>query len=242
MNTLITICARAGSKRLPGKNVKLFNGKPLMEWTIIQAKRILSEDLGGDFDIAVFSNIFFDKWMLKYHSKDCVPSIPYCYRPDELNGDDVPKLKVIRYGVDKSEKFFDKKYDIVIDLDVTAPCRLPEDIKNAYRQFLEHKPPTLFSAVPARRTPNFNQILQNRIGRLYTSLLNRPFGFFYDMNASIYIYDREWLNDEQIVHPVYSDSQIYVMQDWQAFDIDTPTDWEICEYLFRKHILEAHDW
>ena len=37
MKTLITICARAGSKGLPGKAMLEFNGKPLSEWTIEQA-------------------------------------------------------------------------------------------------------------------------------------------------------------------------------------------------------------
>ena len=34
MNILITICARAGSKGIPGKNTKLLNGIPLIEYTI----------------------------------------------------------------------------------------------------------------------------------------------------------------------------------------------------------------
>ena len=37
MNLLITICARGGSKGIPGKNIKLLNGKPLIEYTISSA-------------------------------------------------------------------------------------------------------------------------------------------------------------------------------------------------------------
>ena len=39
MNILISICARGGSKGIPGKNIKLLNGKPLIAYTIDVAKR-----------------------------------------------------------------------------------------------------------------------------------------------------------------------------------------------------------
>ena len=37
-NTIAIILARGGSKGIPGKNIKIFLGKPLVAWTIIQAK------------------------------------------------------------------------------------------------------------------------------------------------------------------------------------------------------------
>ena len=40
MNILITICARGGSKGIPGKNIKLIAGKPLIAYTIEQATRL----------------------------------------------------------------------------------------------------------------------------------------------------------------------------------------------------------
>ena len=40
MNLLITICARGGSKGIPGKNIKLLNGKPLIEYTLNSAQKI----------------------------------------------------------------------------------------------------------------------------------------------------------------------------------------------------------
>ena len=43
MKILITICARGGSKGLPGKNIKLLNGRPLIEYTIKNAKEISTD-------------------------------------------------------------------------------------------------------------------------------------------------------------------------------------------------------
>ena len=44
MNTLIIIPARGGSKGIPGKNIKLLDGKPLITYTIDIARSITSED------------------------------------------------------------------------------------------------------------------------------------------------------------------------------------------------------
>ncbi|MBR3989795.1 MAG: acylneuraminate cytidylyltransferase family protein, partial [Bacteroidales bacterium] len=40
MRTLITICARGGSKGIPGKNIKTIAGKPLMGYTIDCARKV----------------------------------------------------------------------------------------------------------------------------------------------------------------------------------------------------------
>ena len=39
MKILITICARGGSKGIPGKNIKIINGVPLIVYTIELAKK-----------------------------------------------------------------------------------------------------------------------------------------------------------------------------------------------------------
>ena len=51
MRTLITICARGGSKGIPGKNVKLLAGKPLIEYTFDIARQFKSNF--ADTDIAL---------------------------------------------------------------------------------------------------------------------------------------------------------------------------------------------
>ena len=51
----------------------------------------------------------------------------------------VPKLSVIKHAVINSEKHYKKKYDYVIDLDVTAPCRDADDIKKAFKKFQKSK-------------------------------------------------------------------------------------------------------
>ena len=54
MNILITICARGGSKGIPGKNIKMLNGKPLIGYTIDIAKRF--QEKHGNVEIALFTD------------------------------------------------------------------------------------------------------------------------------------------------------------------------------------------
>ena len=65
-------------------------------------------------------------------------------RPKKLSTNYVPKLSAIKHAVMKSEKHYKKKYDYVIDLDVTAPCRDANDIKKAFKKFQNRRKICLF--------------------------------------------------------------------------------------------------
>ena len=49
--------------------------------------------------------------------------------------DDSPKIPVIKHALEESEKKFNCKFDHIIDLDITAPLRNVEDIRQAYKIF-----------------------------------------------------------------------------------------------------------
>lgn len=119
------IPARAGSKRLPGKNMKLFCRKPLLYWTIDQAlacdfidEVIITTD---DKDIQERCEYF---WRL-YPSR-----IKVVNRPKELAQDDTPMWKVIEH----IGTLYDEDI-IVIVLQPTSPLRTSEDIRNACAMF-----------------------------------------------------------------------------------------------------------
>ena len=65
-------------------------------------------------------------------------------RPKKLSTNFVPKLSAIKHAVIKSEKYYKKKYDYVVDLDVTAPCRNANDIKKAFKKFQKSKTRLLY--------------------------------------------------------------------------------------------------
>jgi CMP-N,N'-diacetyllegionaminic acid synthase len=233
-NILVTICARGGSKGVKGKNIKSLNGKPLISYTINQAKEwnkakriVVSTDSD---DIAAIA--------MEYGAE-----VPF-RRPAELASDSAPKVPSIRHALIKSEEIFGMKFDIVVDLDPTSPIRKSDDIDNCLKIFNENKPKTLFSVVNCHKNPYFNMVEINEKGRYELSKkLSVGVGRrqdapkVYDMNASIYLYSREFLIDESNNFPICDDSLIYVMDDSSSYDIDREIDFKFIEFLLKENLV-----
>jgi len=227
MSTLITICARAGSKGLPGKHMRLFNGKPLIQWTIEQAIEcglgpvVVSSDDGGVIGTAMELGL------------------SVLLRPDDLARDDTPKLDVLRNIMSCYES------DILIDLDATNPCRTVEHILEAKWKFDNEKPDVLFSVTSAKKNPHFNQVeivcgdmpmlVFDNGEYITTRQAAEP---VWDMNSSIYIYDTKWLADLKNVHPVCFNSKAFVMPKYSFLDIDSIEDFVAAEALHRRYCIE----
>ena len=230
MNPLITVCAKANSEGLPGKNIRLLNGKPLIVWTVEQAKRWNRGEIVISTDSIDIAN-----WDL---------GVEKIYYPNErakelgIHQDDTPKVRVVREVLKYMESIAYVLFDPIIDLDVTNPCRTVGDIGNAYNLWLKTKPSTLFSVTPARKNPYFNQVEYLNSDCLGTAKQGRYFRrqdapLIWDMNCSIYIYSRGFLlmGDDRVIQP---DSVLYEMEPWQAYDIDNEIDFQIVECLTEK--------
>lgn len=231
-NLLITICARGGSKGVKGKNIRLLLGKPLIYYTIKQAK-----DWGKGRHIIVST----DSEEIAEIAKKCGAEVPFI-RPADLATEMAGKVGVIKHALKTSEEYYRERFDAVMDLDVTSPIRTREDLENAYRLFLDKKPKTLFSVVPAHRNPYFNMVEEVDNGNV---VLSKKGNFasrqqapkVYDMNASIYIYDRAFLQDENNVSPIGDNSIVYVMDDLSRTDIDSELDFKFIEFLMKEGII-----
>ena len=90
MNILCTICARAGSKGIKNKNIKLLNGKPLIYYTIQQAvkSKIFK-------NIVVSTDSKIQKISIKFGASS------WFLRQANLSGDNISKIKVIRDSLKK---------------------------------------------------------------------------------------------------------------------------------------------
>ena len=119
MKRLCTICARAGSKGVRSKNTRLIAGKPLLAHSLIQARA------SGLFDaIAVSSDSDHILAIARSYGATCLVQ-----RPDALAGDTAAKLPAIRHCLEQAEAQLGTRFDILVDLDATAPLRLREDIR-----------------------------------------------------------------------------------------------------------------
>jgi CMP-N-acetylneuraminic acid synthetase len=214
-----------------------FNGKPLIQWTVDNAKAWAS----STYRIAISTNLF---GILNHGIVTPAHYVHLLHRPYDLCQDDTPKLDVLRHAVKFYEKKFlgrHGKYDPIIDLDITNPCRTPQDIENCFRIFEKNRPKTLYSVTKARKNPQFNMVFED--GKLcvedagITRMQDTPKA--YDLNSCIYIYDRDWLMDESNLHPVTDRSEFYVMPDYAGVDIDTKYDFEVSEMFHKKYYLET---
>ena len=122
MNILVTIAGRGGSKGVPDKNIRPLAGKPLIAHSIEQAKK-----WGRAKHIVVSS----DSQKIIEVAKKYGALAPFV-RPNELAGDTADKLSVIRHALEESEKKYETKYDLVVDMDITAPLRKKNDLENMY--------------------------------------------------------------------------------------------------------------
>ena len=188
LKRICTIAARGGSKEVKNKNIREILNKPLLAHTIIQAK---NSDL---FECIAFSSDsdlilqLAEKWGADYLIK----------RPDELAKDDAPKIPVIQHCVTEVEKLLNKIFDTIVDLDVTAPLRKKGDIKAAVELFENTtEASNLVTGCRARKSPYFNLVELNENGyvrrsKSLNSLISgrQKSPLCYDMNASIYVYNR----------------------------------------------------
>ena len=158
-NILCTICARGGSKGVKNKNIKELNGKPLIAYTIEQAKDSnLFEHIVISTDSDDIANI-----AKKYGAE------VFFKRSEEMATDTAGKLDVIRDAFKRSEEYYNRTFDYLIDLDATAPLRSVEDIIDSFNQFKENNNDNLITAMPSRRSPYFNLVEQDKDGKVYLS-------------------------------------------------------------------------
>lgn len=233
MKILCTVCARGGSKGVPGKNIKLLNNKPLIAYTIETALKWGK----GDKVVVSTDSEEIAKVALQYGAE-----VPFL-RPSELAGDNTGKIAAIQHLVRFLESK-DEYYDIIIDLDVTAPLRSAEDLDGALNLFLNNDVNNVYSVCEARRNPYFNMVElmdNNRVKlckKIDETILSRQTApKVYDMNASIYVYKRDFLMNTDTCH---SDNTIaYIMPAERSIDIDNLLDFEIVEYLIKRGVVKV---
>lgn len=236
MEVLITICARGGSKGIPGKNIKMLAGKPLIAYTIKVAKNISAH---YNATIAIST----DDEQIKNVCKQLGLNTHY-KRPASLATDSAGKIDTIKDLLLFEENIAQKTFDYILDLDVTSPLRNSRDIKNAFQTIQQNNQAlTLFSVNNASRNPYFNMVEQADDGFFKTSKKLDTTTFttrqsapkVYELNASFYWYKREFFNQNHN-SPITNQSLIYIMPH-VCFDLDHPIDFDFLEFLIVQNKL-----
>jgi CMP-N,N'-diacetyllegionaminic acid synthase len=234
MEILITLCARGGSKGIPGKNIRLINGRPLIDLSIQVAKAFAAK---YHADIALST----DAESIKEVARQCGIDTTYT-RPAELATDKAGKIETIKDLLFSEQKKNNKSYEFILDLDVTSPLRNLHDLETAFEIIsTDAGALNLFSVNIASRNPYFNMVEQKPDG--YYGLIKK--GEFltrqsappvYDLNASFYFYRKAFFESDSVT-TINDRSLIYVMPHI-CFDLDHPLDFEFMEYLMVNNKLD----
>lgn len=220
------IFARGGSKGVPRKNIRDFNGKPLIAWTIELARGL------GIFDHVYVST---DSEEIAEVARQYGAEVPFL-RPAELASDTVPERLAWRHAVQNLPPF-----DIMASLSATVPLRKPETIMKCVELFQQGGAEMVITVTPSKSHPSFNMVRVDEDG--YAHLLDSVEKMVlrrqdavknYDMTPVCYVASPEVIMTHNRI--MTCKVKPVVIQDVEAVDIDDMLDFEIAEFIHAKRL------
>ncbi len=227
---LATICCRGGSKGVPGKNIKLLNGKPLIAYTIESAlKSALINDLIVSTDDEQIAEI-----ARAYGAK-----VPFM-RPEELATDTSSKWPVFIHAVAFYEKNNQVNVDYLVDLDVTVPLKTSEDIDQAIQLALANKDTdVVITGYEPERNPYFNMMeidaegFAHIVKKTEKPIVRRQDApLVYSLTPATYVIKKTALYEFE--HWSKAKCRISPMPRERAVDIDTAFDFKMVEFIMNN--------
>jgi CMP-N,N'-diacetyllegionaminic acid synthase len=224
MKILYVIPARGGSKSVPGKNIKMLGGKPLIHYSIEVARA-----LAKDEDICVST----DDETIKETVLQTGLSVPFL-RPAELSTDNATTYDVLLHAI----KFYaehGKQYDLLVLLQPTSPFRKVVQVQKAIASWEENLE-MVVSVKETKSNPYYVLFEENANGLLVKSKqanfsTRQECPVIYEYNGAVYVISVQSL----LQHPISSFTRIkkFVMDEKSSLDIDTPLDWQFAEFLLN---------
>jgi CMP-N-acetylneuraminic acid synthetase len=230
MRILALIPARAGSKGVPGKNIKVLGGKPLLAYTsevALQSKHLT--------EIIVSTE---DKQIIEV-AKSLGINVPFV-RPIELAQDNTPTIDVIIDALQwyENQNIF---FDAVCLLQATSPFRTVEFLDSAIEKFKQMNSDSLVSVqkVPHEYNPHWTFEVNSdgnlKIATGESRIINRrqELPIAYHRDGSIYITKTKVLLKDKTL---YGETTAFIESDAKWYvNIDTLEDWERAEEIIKKN-------
>jgi CMP-N,N'-diacetyllegionaminic acid synthase len=225
------IPARGGSKRIPRKNIRKLLGKPLIAYTIEEALKselidrlIVSTDDKETADIA----------------KQYGAEVPFI-RPADLAGDNVGDQPVFLHALERMDKLYSYRPDIVLNLRPTSPLKTQSTIELVIRKAIDGDVDIVrtMTRVEGNEHPFWMYKLSKSglanafmedidINQYYQSQLLPP---IYRLNAVVDAYKTKQIYENSILSGKTHGLEIPIIE---TIDIDTELDFRFCEFLLKE--------
>ncbi len=225
MKVLGVVTARGGSKGLPGKNLRLVAGRPLLAYTLAAASRARL------LDRVIVST---DDPQIASEARRLGAEVPFM-RPIELAGDGTPTLPVLQHAVRELER---QGYtcDAVATLQPTSPLRLADDIDAAVALLLDTECRSVVSLVEAPCHPSRMRVVDGTLvrpltGDAFALRLRQDFPHVFAENGAIYVTRHDVLMRDGAI--LAAPARALIMPRERSIDIDDELDLSIAGWLVR---------
>lgn len=225
MSVYAFIFARGGSKGLPGKNIKLLGGIPLIGHAIMLAQQIVAiKKIYVSTDSEEIANV------AKSFSAEVIK------RPDDLASDNASEWLAWQHAIqflnDRGEYF-----DVFLSLPTTSPLRGIEDVEQCLAT-LSDDTDVVVTVAHAARSPYFNMLTRSDDGTsevvIHSEAIRRrqDAPVVYDMTTVAYVTRPDFILSNTGIFSGKVKSVIVPKE--RAIDIDDPFDFSIAEALYKK--------
>jgi N-acylneuraminate cytidylyltransferase len=227
MKSLVFIFARKGSKRIKNKNMKILNGKPLIEHTIDFIKKlklIKSTVVSTD-----------DEKIIKYCKKNDIKNI--IVRPKSLTGDNSNEFLSWKHAIKKIQNNR-KKFETFICLPLTSPLRLKKEFILAYKTFKKKKPDMIISICKTNHYPGFNIVkrkYKNKIKLIGNNNISNNYRKnIFNLTTSFYIANKNFILRNKKIDFKKHNIIGHEVSRKSGLDIDDKYDFEIAKLFLSK--------
>ena len=222
MKNIALIPARGGSKGIKRKNIKLFNNKPLIYWTI---------------EIALASD-YIDRVIVSTEDEEIADiarsfsaEVPFI-RPASLAQDKSNSIETVLHALENLSDV-----ENILLMQPTSPLRKTDHIKEIFRLRSKFNNDSAVSISPAKKHLDlfFSMDSRNRIIPSSENLKLAPRQYYpskFILNGSLYLANKESIQRNKSF--ITSNTIGYIMPEEYSIDIDTQLDWDIAEFLMTK--------
>lgn len=223
---LAIVPARGGSKGIPGKNIRPFCGRPLIAWTIREAR------LSRYIDTVAVST---DSRAIADIARRSGAEVPFL-RPERLATDTASGIDAVMHAMNWFTSH-DRAHDVIIVLQPTSPLRLACDIDGAIRSLLSRRSGSIISvteldhSLALANTLPKNGSMERFISVREASRNRGKLPVYYMINGAVYAAYACHLEKSESFFG--KGSRAYIMPRERSVDIDTQADFNYAEYIKR---------